>query len=134
MEEAELSLVAAESVYERAKESDLDLWAHVVKTCYDAIEQAISSAIASKEEKIPIKHPEKINKFVSLFEPPKEIENRIYFWLGKRASAQYVDIKDNKLSVPYELFDEEDAKKSMEESREIVEEIKRLIKKEEEIN
>lgn len=129
MEEAELSMSAAESVYERAKESDLDLWAHVIKSCYDAIEQAVSPAIASSGEKIPIKHPEKINKFIELFKPPKEVEEIIYFWLGKRASAQYVDVKDNKISVPHELFDEEDAKKALDESREVVDEIKRIIKR-----
>ena len=62
IEEAELTIDSAQAVFEKAKKEDKDLWANVVKGCYDAIEQAVSSAIAAKEEKIPIKHPEKINK------------------------------------------------------------------------
>jgi len=132
MEEAELSLSVAESAFNKAKENDLDLWAHVIKNCYDAIEQAVSSTIAAKEERIPIQHPGKIKRFIDLLKPSKEVENKIYFWLGKRASAQYVDIKDDKLSVPHELFDEEDAKKAMDDCKEIISEIKELIKKIEE--
>ena len=60
MEEAELTLESAEAIFEKAKEEDKDLWANVVKSCYDAIEQAISSAISAKEEIIPIRHPDKI--------------------------------------------------------------------------
>ncbi len=127
MEEAELTLESAEAVFEKAKEEDKDLWANVVKSCYDAIEQAISSAISAKEEVIPIRHPDKIDKFSKLFEISKELDEKISFWLGKRSSAQYVDIKDDKLSVPHELFNEEDAKKALDESKEIIEEIKILM-------
>ena len=129
MEEAELTLESAEAIFEKAKEEDKDLWANVVKSCYDAIEQAISSAISAKEEVIPIRHPDKIDKFSKLFEISKDLDEKISFWLGKRSSAQYVDIKDDKLSVPHELFSEEDAKKALDESKEIIEEIKILIEK-----
>lgn len=127
IEEAELTLYSAEAVFNRAKEEDKELWANVIKSCYDAIEQAISSAIASKGEKIPIKHPEKINKFNELFEVSDKLKEKIFFWLGKRASTQYVDIKNDKIFVPHELFEEEDARKALEESKEIVEEIKRMM-------
>lgn len=131
MEEAELSIYSAQTVFDKAKEEDKDLWANVIKSCYDAIEQAVSSAIAAKEERIPIKHPEKINKFNELFKISKGSNEKISFWLGKRSSAQYVDIKDDKVSVPHELFTEEDAKKALDETNEIIEEIKEIIKKEE---
>ena len=128
MEEAELTLESAEAVFEKAKEEDKDLWANVVKGCYDAIEQAISSAISAKEETIPIRHPDKIDKFSKLFGISEDLDEKISFWLGKRSSAQYVDIKNDKLSVPHELFSEEDAKKALEDSKEIIEEIRILIK------
>lgn len=129
MEEAELSLSVAESLYNQAKKSNLSLWAHVIKNCYDAVEQAISSAIASREKPIPIRHPEKINLFLFLFSPANEIKTNILFLLGKRSSAQYVDIKNNKISVPHEIFSEEDAKASLDKSRFLVGEIKKLIEK-----
>ncbi len=128
MEEAELTIYSAQAIFERAKDEDKDLWANVIKSCYDAIEQAISSAIATKGEKIPIRHPDKIDRFSELFSISKELDEKISFWLGRRASTQYVDIKDDKLSVPHELFDEKDAKKALDESREIIDEIKRVIK------
>lgn len=134
MEEAELTLASAQAVFDRAKEKDEDLWANVVKSCYDAMEDVICSAIASKEEKIPIRHPEKINKFNQLFEVSSGLNEKIFFWMGKRSSAHYVDIKDNKLSVPHELFSEEDAKKALDDSREVVDEIKEKIKRGKENN
>lgn len=129
MEEAELTMISAQAVFDKAKEEDKDLWANVVKGCYDAIEDAICSAIALREERIPIKHPDKIDKFSELFGVSEELDEKISFWLGKRASAQYVDIKDNKISVPHELFDEEDAKKALDETREIIDEVKVEIRK-----
>ncbi len=128
IEEAELTLESAQIVFDRSKEEDRTLWANVVKGCYDAIEQVISAAIAKKDEVIPKEHPSKIRKFVNLYVVNKEFRDKISFWLGKRSSAQYVDIKDNKLSVPHELFDENDARKALDESREIIEEIKRLVR------
>lgn len=37
LEEAELSITAAQGILEIAKKEDKELWANVVKTCYDAI-------------------------------------------------------------------------------------------------
>lgn len=129
MEEAELTIESAEAIFEKAKEEDIALWSNVVKSCYDAIEHAVSSAIAAKEEKIPIRHPEKISRFIELFNITKELSRKIAFWMGKRSSAQYVDIRYDRLSVPHELFGEKDAEKAIRETREIIAEIKNLIKK-----
>ncbi len=63
----------------------------------------------------------------SSYEINEEIKKKIYFWLGKRSSAQYVDIKDNTISVPHELFSEEDANRALEESKEILDEIRKII-------
>lgn len=128
LEEAELSLETAQIVFEKAKEEDRDLWANVVKTCYDAIEQAISAAIIKKDEIIPKEHPAKVKKFLNLFRVDKSLQERIYFWLGKRSNSQYVDIKNDKIFVPHELFTEDDAQQALDDSKEIISEIKELIK------
>lgn len=128
LEEAELSLSSAQAIFDRAKEEDKNLWANVVKGCYDAIEQAISATIAKKNELIPKEHPAKIKNFINLYEVDEKIRNKIYFWLGKRSTAQYVDIKEGKLFVPHELFNEEDANKALVDSKEIITYTKELIK------
>ncbi len=128
LKEAEFSLETAQIIFDKAKEEDKDLWANVIKICYDAIEQAISAAIAKKNEIIPKEHPAKIKKFINLFEIDEELKEKLYYWLGKRSSSQYVDIKDNRLSIPHELFDEDDAKKALDDSKEVIGEIKKLIK------
>lgn len=127
LEEAELSLETAQIIFNKAKEDDKELWANVIKTCYDAIEQAVSAAIAKKNEVIPKEHPSKIRKFINLFEMDKELEEKLYFWLRKRSSSQYVDIKDDKISIPHELFDENDAKTALDDTREIIDKIKELL-------
>jgi HEPN domain-containing protein len=127
MEEADLTFEAASAIFEKAREQDIDLWAQVVKTCYDSLEHAVCSAIASKEGKIPIQHPEKISRFVALFNIPNHIEEKISFWLSRRAPAQYVDIKNDRLFVPHEIFAEQDAEKAIKESREIISFIKQLL-------
>lgn len=127
LEEAELTLYSAMTLFEKAKEEDKELWANIVKTCYDAVEQAISAAIAKKDEIIPKEHPLKIKKFINLYEISEEIKNKIYFWLGKRSSTQYVDIKNDVVSVPHELFREKDANRALEESREILDEIRKIL-------
>lgn len=127
LEEAELTLYSAMTLFEKAKEEDKELWANIVKTCYDAVEQAISAAIAKKDEIISKEHPLKIKKFINLYEISEEIKNKIYFWLGKRSSTQYIDIKNDVVSVPHELFREEDANRALEESREILDEIRKIL-------
>ena len=97
IEEAELSLETAEIIFDKAKEEDKDLWANVIKSCYDAIEQAISAAISIKNENIPKEYPAKVKKFINLFTINKKSEEKIYFWLRKRSCSQYVDIKYDKI-------------------------------------
>jgi len=127
LEEAELSLETAQIIFERAKEEDKDLWANVVKTCYDAIEQAISAAIIKKDEIIPKEHPAKVKKFLNLFKVSKSLQEKIYFWLRKRSNSQYVDIKNDKIFIPHEMFTEDDAQKALDDSKEIINEIKELL-------
>jgi len=129
LKEAEFSMETAQIIFDKTKEEDKDLWANVIKICYDAIEQAISAAIAKKNEIIPKEHPAKIRRFVNIFEIDDELKEKIYYWLGKRSSSQYVDIKNDKLSVPHELFDERDAQKALDDSRDIIIHIKELIGK-----
>jgi hypothetical protein len=66
MEEARLTFQSARTIMETAVETE-DMWAQVVKNAYDAIEQAVSGAIASRGESIPRKHPTKISKFLEIF-------------------------------------------------------------------
>jgi len=129
LEEAELTLDASQAIFERAKNEQKDLWANVVKNCYDAIEQAVCSAIAGNDEKIPRAHPEKIHIFVRLFRPPRRLVKRLTYWLSKRAPAQYADIRNGTLSVPHELFDQADAERCLKETSEIIDFIKRLVEK-----
>ena len=128
LEEAELSLETAQIIFDKAKEEDKDLWANVVKTCYDAIEQAVSAAIIKKDEIIPKEHPAKVKKFINLFKVDKGLQEKIYFWLRKRSNSQYVDIKNDKILVPHELFTEDDAQQALDDSKEIIGEIKELVK------
>ena len=66
LEEADLTLYAAKTIFEKAKEEEKNLWFNVVRSTYDAIEQAISAAIVRKSELIPKQHPLKIKKFIIL--------------------------------------------------------------------
>jgi len=128
LEEAGLSLETAQIIFDKAKEEDKDLWANVVKTCYDAIEQAISAAIIKKDEIIPKEHPAKVKKFINLFKVDKVLQEKIYFWLGKRSNSQYVDIKNDKIFVPHELFTEDDAQQALDDAKELISEVKELVK------
>ncbi len=126
LEEAELSLKAAESIFDL---NDEDMHAHVVKNCYDSIEQAISSALAKKDLLIPKEHPAKITEFVNSYNPENKIKEILFYWLRKRSSSQYVDIKEGRVIVPHEIFGKEDAKKAIDDCGIIIEYIKKLIKK-----
>ncbi len=128
LEEAELTLLAAEAVFNRAKDERRQLWANVVKSCYDCMEQALSSALASKGEVIPKEHPAKVKLFINLFLPSEELKQKIFYWLGRRARAQYVDIIKDKLYVPHELFTENDAEKALTDCKYVLKKIKESIK------
>lgn len=130
IEEAKLSIESAEIVLDKAIRIKKKLWAHIVKLCYDAMEQIVSAAIANKNELIPKDHPGKIAKFINLYniKENSEISKILFFWLTKRAQSQYVDIKEGKVVIPHESFDEEDAELIIKESKYIIEKIENLIK------
>lgn len=132
IKEAKLTLLSAKAVFEKAKESDLDLWSHVVKSCYDAMEQAMSSILAFNDKIIPKQHPAKATAFLNLVKPAREVRKTILYWLGKRGSAQYIDIRGDKIVVPHEIFDEDDAEKAIEDSETMIEFCKELIEKSDE--
>jgi HEPN domain-containing protein len=125
IEEAKLSIEVAKSIFNAGKEKT---WAHVIKNCYDAIEQAISAALAKKDIRIPKEHPAKITEFINSYSPDEKITKILFYWLRKRSSSQYVDIKDGKVIVPHEIFTKEDAKKALEDCEKIIDFIKNLIK------
>ncbi|MEK6846154.1 MAG: HEPN domain-containing protein [Nanoarchaeota archaeon] len=127
LEEAELTLLAAEAVFKRAKDERRQLWANVVKSCYDCMEQALSSALASRGEVIPREHPAKVKLFINLFRPSEDLKQKIFFWLGRRARAQYVDMVGDKLYVPHELFTKDDAEKALTDCRHVLKKIKEYI-------
>lgn len=129
LEEAKLTLDASTAIFETAKNEHRNLWANVVKNCYDAIEQAVCSAIAGSSGEIPVAHPNKVRAFIKLFKPQKKVVRVLWYWLGKRAPAQYADIRNGTLSVPHELFSQADAERCLRETREIIDEVKRLAGK-----
>ena len=130
LQEAELTLTASEVIFNRAKEIKKNLWAQVVKNAYDAMEHAISAALAMRRLMIPKDHPEKVTKFVNNFNlRNSHIEKLLMKWVGKRGQAQYVDIRGGKLMVPHEIFDEQDAEEALRDAKEVIEFVRKLLKK-----
>lgn len=127
LEEAELSLDAAKSVFDAAKSNSKKMWAQVVKGCYDAMEQAISAALAKKGLVIPKDHPTKVSEFLNTYKINEDFTKVLLFWLRKRSSSQYVDIKHGKVIVPHEVFSENDAEKAINDCGRIIAFIKELI-------
>lgn len=117
--EAELTLRSARTIFEAATPGD-PLWAQVVKNAYDAIEQAVSGAIAAKEERIPRRHPAKVNTFLDLYDPGDEIEEQLLHWLRRRSDAQYVDIRGDEVNIPHEQFTEADAERILEDAEAVL--------------
>lgn len=126
-EEARLTLESAHAIYETADEHE-DMWAQVVKNAYDAIEQAISAAIAASDESIPRDHPAKVGKFVDLFEPEEDLENTLLYWLRRRSDSQYVDIRGDEVNIPHELFDRGDAEDIIEDAEIVLERVERVLR------
>lgn len=118
--EAELTLESARAIYTSATEENRELWADVVKNGYDAIEQAASAGIAHRDESIPRRHPEKINKFLTLFSIEEELEEALLNWLSRRSSSQYVDIRGNRINVPHQQFNRQDAEKILEDAEQVI--------------
>ena len=104
LEEATLTLEATRAIAAAATASR-QLWAQVVKNGYDAIEQAVSAAIAARGHAVPRRHPAKINTFLDLYKLDSDLED----WLRRRSEAQYVDIRGDEITIPHELFDQTDA-------------------------
>lgn len=117
--EAELTLRSARTIFDAATSGD-PLWAQVVKNAYDAVEQAVSAAIGAKEERIPRRHPAKINTFLELYDPGDEVEERLLYWLRRRSDAQYVDIRGDTVNIPHEQFDEADAGRILEDAEAVL--------------
>jgi HEPN domain-containing protein len=103
------------------------MWAQVVKNGYDAIEQAVSAAIAAEDEAIPRRHPAKINRFIELHEPSEAVESTLHEWLRRRSEAQYVDIRGDEINIPHELFDHEDAQQMIQDAEMILQHIREQI-------
>lgn len=120
-EAAELTLESAQAIHNSATESGENLWAHVVKNGYDAIEQAVSAGIAATGEDIPRTHPGKINSFIDGNDPPEDIEELLLHWLRRRSNSQYVDIRGDELNIPHEQFDRTDADQILEDATRVLE-------------
>jgi HEPN domain-containing protein len=130
LEEAKLSLESASILFDEARRTGKMLWAHIVKTCYDSMEQAVSAAIAKKDEMIPKDHPGKIAKFINLYQIKEESKpaKTLFHWLTKRSKSQYVDIKEGKVAVPYKFFTEEDAEAILDDCRLMINFIEEKLK------
>lgn len=131
IEEARLSLESARAIFDEALRAKRELWANVVKMCYDSMEQAVSAAIAKKNEIIPKDHPAKIAKFVNLYKLSNnsDISKILFSWLSKRSSSQYVDIKNGRIVVPHELFDEGDAEEAINDARIVISLVGKMLEK-----
>lgn len=127
LEEARLTLASARAIHREATEAESNLWAQVVKNAYDAIEQAISAAIAARDESIPRAHPAKITTFVDLTAPATEIEETLLYWLQRRSDAQYVDIRDDRVEIPHEKFDRDDADRIIDDAQVVIAHVEEQI-------
>ncbi len=132
MKEAELTLFTAKSIFEKAEKENKPVWANIVKNAYDAMENAIVACIAKKGEIIPREsHPEKLTKFVDLYQlNSSQISKIMSYWITKRSRAQYVDIRNGKVLVPYLFFDKNDATKILKDTEIIIKLTKGLIENE----
>lgn len=118
--EAGLTLSSARAIFETASAQQEPLWAAVVKNGYDAMEQAVSAAIAAQEERIPRAHPAKIQTFVNLHQPPDRVESVLLYWLERRSTSQYVDIRGDEITVPHTQFDRNDADRILDDVRTVI--------------
>lgn len=81
LDEARHTLSSARAIFQAATAENEVLWADVVKNGYDAIEQVVSAAIVTRDERIPRAHPAKIQTFIDLYQPPERIEELLLHWL-----------------------------------------------------
>ncbi|TRZ54681.1 HEPN domain-containing protein [archaeon] len=130
LEEAELTLIAAEAVFKEAKETKKDLWAQVVKACYDSMEQAVSAALAKRGLLIPKEHPAKVTAFAnSYLLRDSDVVGTLAKWLGMRSKAQYVDVRAGKIYVPHEIFDEWDAEEAIKDAKSVLDFMRKMLAK-----
>lgn len=120
LQEAELTLSSARAIFSVAEEGGENLWAQVVKNGYDAIEQAISAAIANSGEAIPRQHPAKVNTFITVCDPNDALEETLLYWLDRRSDSQYVDIRGNQVNIPHEQFTRHDAERILEDAETVL--------------
>ncbi|MFP4116375.1 MAG: HEPN domain-containing protein [Candidatus Aenigmatarchaeota archaeon] len=126
IEEANLSIESGQAALEKGRAEGKELWNSVVKSSYDAIEQAISALLAKEGFDIPKSHPGKVEKFVNEF-GESEITQKAYKWLSKRSKSQYVDVERGEVVVPHENFNEMDAVDSLEDARFVVERVEKKL-------
>jgi HEPN domain-containing protein len=127
LREAELTLSSAHAIYNSASEQQEAMWAQVVKNGYDAIEQAVSAAIAARDESIPRRHPSEVNTFIDLYEPGDVLEDLLLHWLRRRSDSQYVDIRGGEVNVPHQQFGEDDAQRILEDAEKVISYVRREI-------
>lgn len=125
-EEARLTFQSARAIHDAAVERE-DMWAQVVKNAYDAMEQAISAAIAEKGQRIPRNHPGKVNTFLELTDPGEPVEEALLYWLRRRSDSQYVDIRGDEINIPHELFGRADAERIMDDAGFLIEFVGELL-------
>ena len=130
LREAQLTLQSAHAIYESALQTESALWATVVKNGYDAIEQAVSAAIASTHQSIPRNHPGKINKFLEVYNVPDEVEEILLAWLRRRSNSHYVDIRGNELNIPHQSFEKKDAQQILGDAEVIIALVQNIIREE----
>ncbi len=118
--EAERTLMSARSIAGSASAADL-LWAQAVKNGYDAIEQAVSAAVAARGDRIPRRHPATINAFLTEYDPPAKLEDRLLEWLHRRSDALSVDICGEDVTVRHERFDQTDAEEILADAEAVIE-------------
>lgn len=130
LNEARLTLKGAGASFEEAISTGEPLWANVVKNAYDAMEQAISGAIAKKGIMVPKDHPEKVRKFIDIYalEDQSEIADVLLRWVWKRSRAQYIDFRKGKLLVPHTLFGKNDAEIILADAGKVIDFVEKLIK------
>lgn len=119
LEQAETTLSSATVLFD-TDPNEFD--AQIVKTGYDAIEQALSAWIAAKGEDIPRRHPGKVQRFVQLHDAD-QIEELAYYWLSRRSRAQYIDFEGEELSTPTDAFEAEDAKQVISDAERVLYEV-----------
>lgn len=125
--EARLTLESARSIFDTAASGNEQLWAQVVKNAYDAIEQAVSAAIAATGESVPRTHPAKVNTFLALCDPADDLESLLLYWLRRRSNSQYVDIRGDEINVPHQQFDRGDAERVLEDAENVLGHVEDLL-------